>query len=246
MLTPMLTTHTPESLIAFERRIADHFEAGRLPGLIHLSGGNEQQLIDLFSGFERCESMPSFGGKSIRPVAPGDWVFSTHRSHYHALLSGIPEATLEQMILEGRSMFVFAKPSESLGVHFLTSSVLAGTCAIAAGVAWDIKQRGGSEHVWCFLGDGAEDEGHFYEAVMMVHGHSLPCTFVVEDNGVSVDTTTKERRGWHQPLIFWPPCVRRLVYQRTWPHAGTGCAQRVEFQPEAIERMRGAWETRMV
>ncbi len=60
-------------LIQFERKMADHWEAGKVRGPIHLSGGNEDELIEIF--------------KYIKPT---DWVFSTWRSHYHALLHGVP------------------------------------------------------------------------------------------------------------------------------------------------------------
>ena len=37
-----------EGLIQFERKMADHWEAGRVRGPIHLSGGNEDELIEIF------------------------------------------------------------------------------------------------------------------------------------------------------------------------------------------------------
>lgn len=197
---------TADQLIAFERRMADLFEAGELPFLLHLSGGNEQQLIELF-----------------HEVRDGDWIFSGHRSHYHYLLAGGSEQRLEQLIRDGRSMFVFDRR-----LNFLTSSVLAGTCAIAAGVAWQLQESGSPNRVWCFLGDGAEDEGHFYEAVRFVDGHNLPCTFVIEDNSVSVDSDYFQRWGTHARHP-WPVCVRRYRYERTWPHAGTGCKKMVTW-----------------
>ena len=58
-----------EDLIAFEDDIIKHWEAGEIRGHIHLSHGNEEQLIEVF-----------------KKISPTDWVFSTWRSHYHALL----------------------------------------------------------------------------------------------------------------------------------------------------------------
>ena len=81
---------TAEQLIEFENRIGDLYMDNQLPFLFHLSGGNEQQLISIF-----------------KHISPGDYVLSNHRSHYHALLHGIPPKELEQMILDGRSMFVY-------------------------------------------------------------------------------------------------------------------------------------------
>lgn len=219
---------TAAELIAFEQRIVAHFAAGRLPFLIHLSGGNEGQLIDIFG-----------------EVKEGDWIFSGHRSHYHYLLAGGSPERLEALILDGRSMFVFDK-----SINFLTSSVLAGTACIAAGVGLALKQAGSSARVWCFLGDGAEEQGHFYEAVSFVHWHDLPVNFIVEDNNRSVDTPKADRRP-HKPQRWqpydrcaaiheaewpsWPSCVRRYSYKSTFPHGGAGLpAGSVKFDPAVV------------
>ena len=208
-----MTHKTAEQLIAFERRIQELFETGKLPFLVHLCGGNERELIGLF-----------------KAVKPGDWVFSGHRSHYHYLLAGGSEERLESLIRGGNSMFVFDKD-----INFVTSSVLAGLTCPAAGVAASLKEKGSHNHVWCFLGDGAEDEGHFYEAVRYVDGHKLPCTFIIEDNDRSCDTTKMRRRGSNESNFHWPPCVIRYHYVPTYPHGGTGCKQWVKFDPEIVD-----------
>lgn len=210
--------HTKESLIAFEQRIKAHFADGELPFLVHLSGGNEEQLLELF-------------GNRIRP---DDWVFSNHRSHYHALLKGIPEEQVEAAILRGDSMFIFDRER-----RFYTSSILAGTCCIASGVALAIKESGLDEQVWCFLGDGAEDNGHFCEAVRFAESRELPITFVIEDNDRQVDTTFFER--WRTVWRWqWPSSrVIRYSYTPTFPHGGAGLpAGSVKFKQPAIERFK--------
>lgn len=201
---------TADDLINFELGIAKLWENGDLPFLLHFCGGNEAWLADFF-----------------QQVNEGDWIFSTHRNHYHALLGGIDPNRLTDLIRRGDSMFVFDQQR-----HFFTSSILAGTCGIAAGVAWALKEESSKNRVWCFLGDGAEEEGHFYEAVMMVTGHDLPCTFIIEDNNRSVDTSIEER----MPNPFrmpWPDCVVRHSYTPVYPHAGNGCKHMITFKPLA-------------
>jgi TPP-dependent pyruvate/acetoin dehydrogenase alpha subunit len=199
---------TKKELIDFEQTVAQHWEAGDLPYLIHLSGGNEDFLIDLFN----------------EEIKDGDWIFSTHRNHHHALLSGIPRNELLAKILAGNSMFVFDSNR-----HFYTSSVLAGTCAIAAGVAYTLKQSGSENWVYCFVGDGAQEQGHFYEAVMFVEAHDLPCMFVIEDNDRSVDSSLEERNPtkWR---FEDPSCVMRDEYTPTYPHAGNGTKKHIIFK----------------
>jgi TPP-dependent pyruvate/acetoin dehydrogenase alpha subunit len=187
-----------KELIDFESDIAKFWESANIPYPVHFSGGNEKQLINLFKDVDR-----------------GDYVLSTHRGHYHYLLSGGQPKNLQDMILRGDSMHLFDSR-----INFLTSSIVAGMPAIAAGISKALKENKKNNHVWCFIGDGAEEEGHFYEAVRYVDGQKLPCTFVIEDNDRSVETPKSER--YNQSIISWPTCVKRYNYTPTYPHVGTG------------------------
>ena len=66
-------------LVAFEDEIIELFNDGKILSPIHLSRGNEDDLIRIF-----------------QDVKPEDWVFGTHRSHYHALLKGVPKEWLKK------------------------------------------------------------------------------------------------------------------------------------------------------
>lgn len=208
---------TKAKLIAFEDRIKGLWESGDLPFLVHLSGGNEEQLIQIF-----------------REVREGDWIFSSHRGHYHALLAGVPARRVEHLIRTGSSMFIFDRER-----NFFTSSVLGGTAAIAAGVAWQLKLEGSPNRVWCFVGDGAIENGQVYSAALMVDAHDLPCRFIIEDSGYQVDTPLAERRGGKphldNPLSIFH-CVTRYCYNRVYPHAGSGSKHHIAFKPEAVTR----------
>lgn len=188
---------TPEELIAFEDRIGELYLDNKLPFLFHLSGGNEKQLIEIFKN-----------------IKEGDYVISNHRSHYHALLHGIPPETVEDRILNGRSMFIYDRER-----NFFCSAIIGGTPAIAAGIAWALKRKGSSQRVWCFIGDGTEDSGHTYEAVRYVDGFDLPCTFVIENNNRSVETPNDERWGKTAEYQWNSPSVIKYHYDITYPHA---------------------------
>jgi TPP-dependent pyruvate/acetoin dehydrogenase alpha subunit len=198
---------TIEELKFFTKKMIDLFETGHIPYLIHFSDGNEKQLINIFNS-----------------IKENDYVFSTHRSQYHYILKGGIEAELQDKILNGECMHIFDKK-----INFLTSSILAGTSSIAAGVALAIKMQKKTNHVYCFIGDGAEDEGHFYEAVRFVDGWNLPCTFIIEDNNRSVTTTKEQRRG-RSASFKWPDCVFKYKYETKLPHIGTGSGKMVKFK----------------
>jgi deoxyxylulose-5-phosphate synthase len=192
----MRKTWTREELIAFEDRIGDLYLDNKLPFLFHLSGGNEDQLIEIF-----------------KDIKEGDYVISNHRSHYHALLHGIPPEVVEQRILDGRSMFIYDRER-----NFFCSAIIGGTPAIAAGIAWALKRKGSDKKVWCFIGDGTEDSGHTYEAVRYVDGFDLPCTFVIENNNRSVESTNEERWGKTADYQWNTPSVIKYHYDITYPH----------------------------
>lgn len=187
---------TKEELIAFEDHIGDLYLDNKLPFLFHLSGGNEDQLIEIFEN-----------------INEGDYVISNHRNHYHALLHGVPPEDVENRILDGRSMFIYDRQR-----NFFLSAIIGGTPAIAAGIAWALKRKGSDQKVWCFVGDGTEDNGHLAEAIRYVDGWDLPCTFVIESNDRSCEASNADRWGKTAHPEWNSPSVIRYKYNCTYPH----------------------------
>ncbi len=169
---------TKQELIQFENEIKEEILAGHIRAPVHLSGGNEDDLIEIFKG-----------------IHSNDWVLSTHRSHYHALLKGIPREWVKEQILKGNSITL-----NHSGFRFMSSAIVGGVLPIGVGLALS------GQKVWCFVGDMAAETGIFHECVK--YSRHLPIKFVVEDNGFSVDTPTEK--------------VWRYSYQRTYPHQGCG------------------------
>lgn len=193
---------TKKKLIQFEAKVARLFEHKKIRYPVHLSGGNEDQLISIFKGINK-----------------EDYVFSTHRNHYHALLKGIPEKQLLRNMLTDNEMGSMHTIDHKR--HFYTSATVAGCVAIACGVALGVKMTRGREMVWCFCGDGCTDEGVFTEAWRYAVANDLPITYVIEDNDRSVCTNKEDRWGMSQ---LWQdrPKLIHYDYIPTWPHCGTG------------------------
>ena len=182
---------TAIELREFEQDLASLFEQGLIKAPCHLSGGNEDQLIEIF-----------------KDIKPSDWCFGTHRSHYHALLKGVPPELVKDEILKGHSITLnFAK------YHFFSSAIVGGICPIALGVAMS------GQRVWCFLGDMASNTGILNECFKYAVGHSLPITYVIEDNGFSVDTPTKE--VWGKFSYKYHDIIQAYRYNRIYPLQGT-------------------------
>lgn len=219
-----LITQTPEELKKFEDVVSSTFEAGKIRAPIHLTGGNERELISIFEY-----------------VDVNDWVFSTWRSHYHALLHGIDSNWLMKEIIEGRSITI-----HNLEHNFFTSAIVGGTLPIAVGTAMGLRRAKEKKMVWVFIGDMTAESGVFYEALKFSKKNELPIMFVIEDNGMSTNTPTQD--AWGDPenntsktlqwltdingsanpkkltenVYLYGDNVIYYKYQRQYPHTGTG------------------------
>ncbi len=188
---------TKEELIQFEDEVSDLYTSGKVRAPIHLSDGNEEQLIEMFEKVDK-----------------NDWVFSTHRSHYHALLHGIDREWVRQEILGGMSI-TLNNPQH----RFFASAIMGGILPIAVGVAMALKRKNEKRHVWVFVGDMCAEMGVFEETVKYAERNELPITFVVEDNGSSVGTPTQKVWG-EAPR---KSKVIKYVYEKKkYPHVGSG------------------------
>jgi pyruvate dehydrogenase E1 component alpha subunit len=191
------TTLTVEDLIQFENDIVQQWEGGKIRGPIHLSNGNEEQLIEVF-----------------KRISKNDWVFSTWRSHYHALLKGISPQWITNEILDGKSITLC-----NIDEKFYSSAIVGGTLSIALGVAMGIKEKGSDEKVWCFIGDMSFESGIFYEVHKYARNFDLPLHFIVEDNDVSTYTPTEAT--WNKKKDI-PSDVIYYKYKSKYPHYGSG------------------------
>ena len=195
-------------LIDFETEVKERYEAGEIKAPVHLSSNNEEQLIEIFED-----------------VGKDDWVFSSWRNHYHALLHGIPRDILMDLIIRGRSMSIHSKEPK-----FYSSSIVGGSISISLGAAKALKikqddtlnknyYRDNERKVWCFIGDMSFETGIFYEVYKYAKNFNLPLQFVVEDNNMSTNTPTDETWGGKRDR---PSDVIYYQYERVYPHHGTG------------------------
>ena len=198
---------TKKDLMDFEDEIAALFCDAKIRAPIHLSDGNEDQLIEIF-----------------RSISRDDWVFSTWRSHYHALLHGISKEWLKAEIMAGNSITI-NNPER----HFFSSALVGGICPIAVGVAMGLKMNGSKNKVWVFIGDMTAETGTFHECLKYSQNHDLSINFVIEDNGKSVGTPTrtvwgeKELEMSNSHVEQMAPNLYRYAYIKSkYPHVGAG------------------------
>lgn len=197
----MKVSLTADDLIAFEDEIAALFADKKVRAPVHLAGGNEKPLIEIFE----------------KHVDEQDWVLGSWRSHYHCLLKGVPPERVKEEIVAGRSISLCFPD-----YRILSSGIVGGTAPIAVGLAMAIKRKGetGKRKVVCFVGDMTYETGIVQEAVRYARGHALPVLWVIEDNGLSVGTPTQEAWGARAPI--WSDTTLYYRYHLTRPHVGIG------------------------
>lgn len=128
-----------------------------------------------------------------------DFVLSTHRSHGNYLAKG---GDLNKMMAEiygkasgcssgrGGSMHLIDKKVGFMG----STSIVGGTIPVGVGLGLSIKLKGSDQVSCVFFGDGAIEEGVFYESINYAVLKNLPVLFVCENNLYSVYSPLKVRQ----------------------------------------------------
>lgn len=199
---------TKQELISFEEEVANCFNNGMIRAPIHLYNGNEDNMLEIF-----------------QHVNEDDWILCSWRNHYQCLLKGVPKERLKKDILAGRSISLCYKDYK-----IISSGIVTGVIPIAAGIALDIKNKKGKNKVFCFMGDMTSESGIAYESIKYCINKKLPIHFIIEDNGKSVCTITKE--AWGIDKLTFEECGNQYItYYKydgsKYPHAGSGI--RIQF-----------------
>ena len=152
----------------------------------------------------RCPVHLAIGQEAVsaafsKVVSKNDYAMSSHRAHLHFLAKG---GSLRSMIAEiygkkngcssgkGGSMHLI-----DLKVNFMGSTAIVGnTIPISAGLALASKIKKEKYITYVFFGDGAIEEGAFYETINFAIVKKLPIIFICENNFYSVYTALSERQ----------------------------------------------------
>jgi pyruvate dehydrogenase E1 component alpha subunit len=157
-----------------EEAIANKYSEEKMRCPVHLSIGQEAIAVGV------CANLTN-----------QDLVLSTHRAHAHFLAKG---GNLRSMIAEiygkatgcskgmGGSMHLIDKPIGFMG----STAIVGNTIPVAVGLALGFKIKKSSSISCAFFGDGAVEEGAFYESINFAALHKLPILFICENNLYSV------------------------------------------------------------
>jgi len=152
----------------------------------------------------RCPVHLSTGQEAVSAgigevLKPTDFAVSGHRAHTHYLAKG---GSMKRMLAEiygkrtgcsggkGGSMHLI---DESVGFKGSTA-IVGGTIPVGVGLGLSISLQKTDQVACVFLGDGAVEEGVFYESVNFAVLRKLPVLFLCENNFYSVYSPLKVRQ----------------------------------------------------
>lgn len=190
---------------SFEDKCAEMYYRGKMFGFVHLYNGQEAVSTGV-----------------IQSMRPGeDFVSSTYRDHVHALSAGVPAREVMAELFgkatgcskgRGGSMHMFSAEHGLLGGY----AFVAEGIPVAAGAAFQTKYRRevlgdqkADQVTACFFGDGAANNGQFFETLNMAALWKLPIIFVVENNKWAIGMS--HERATSQPEIYKKASVFNMV-----------------------------------
>ncbi|MCK9265879.1 thiamine pyrophosphate-dependent enzyme [bacterium] len=159
----------------------------------------EDKIMELLAkniaegGSHLYAGMEAVGAGAISTLNPDDYITSTHRGHGHAIAKDGDLNALMAEILgkktgvckgKGGSLHLADVSKGNLGAN----GIVAGSLGIATGAGLSIKMRKSGQVVICFFGDGATNNGIFFECLNMASLWKLPVVYLCENNlyGMSV------------------------------------------------------------
>jgi len=180
----------------FEDKCAEMYYRGKMFGFVHLYNGQEAVSTGV-----------------IQAMRPGeDYVCSTYRDHVHALSAGVPAKEVMAELFgkatgcsqgRGGSMHMFSAEHRLLGGY----AFVAEGIPVATGAAFQSKYRremlgdeSADQVTACFFGDGACNNGQFFECLNMAALWKLPILYVVENNKWAIGMA--HERATSQPEIY--------------------------------------------
>lgn len=181
---------------SFENKCAEMYYRGKMFGFVHLYNGQEAVSTGVIGALRHGE----------------DYVCSTYRDHVHALSCGVPAREVMAELFgketgcskgRGGSMHMFSAEHRLLGGY----AFVAEGIPVATGAAFQSKYRreamgdeSADQVTVCFFGDGATNNGQFFECLNMAALWELPIIYVVENNQWAIGMA--HERATSQPEIY--------------------------------------------
>ena len=186
---------------------------------IHLIRTTEERIANEYSNQEiRCPTHLSIGQEVVPSVLSlfitnNDLCVSTHRAHAHYIAKG---GCLNSFISElyGKSFGCSKGRGGSMHlidekVGFMGSSAIVGnSIPVGVGLGYCFKNKKSNKNFSiAFFGDGAVEEGVFYESLNLACVKEIPVLFICENNKFSVYSPMKVRQPKNRSIAKLSECI---------------------------------------
>ncbi len=167
------------SIRRFEETVFDIYRRGWMPGLAHLSDGQEATPVG-----------------ACAALRDDDTITSTHRGHGHIIAKGGLVEPMMAEVMGKVTGYCRGKGGEmhiadvSLGI-LGANGIVGGGLGIAAGSAFSAKHEGKGRVSLAFFGDGAINQGIWYETANIAVLWKLPLIYLCENNQYTEFTNYK-------------------------------------------------------
>lgn len=166
----------------WHHRLNELMKAGAFKIPIHLGFGHEAAAVGMDLTMERDDVL----------------CLSHRNAAYNLARSKSLDEVLSHYRLEERPDRVAQMASMNLATHgsgiAYSSSILGNNLSVSSGIALNRKLSGRPGIVFVCTGDGAIEEGAFWETLIFARTHALGLVVVVENNNYSMSSTIEERR----------------------------------------------------
>lgn len=135
---------------------------------------------------------------TMAALKPEDYIVTAYREHGHILARGAdPKAVMAELFGKapgttqgvGGSMHMASADLNFFGGY----GIVGGHVPLAAGAAFAAKYRGEDRVALCFLGDGAAQQGAFFESLALSQLWGLPAVYLVENNFYAMGTSLERQ-----------------------------------------------------
>lgn len=146
-----------------------------------------------------------------------DFLFSTHRNHGHYIAKG---ADMRLLMAELYGKVTGCAKGKAGSMHPVspefgipgTSAIVGGAISLAVGVGLALKLKKEGKVSVAFFGDGAVDEGSFFESLNFAALKKLPVVFVCENNFYATNSPLLTRQSLDniadKAKVFGVPGIR--------------------------------------
>lgn len=162
--------------------INEKYKNGAFKIPIHLAFGHEAIAVSVAAILESEDSL----------------VLSHRNIHYNLALSPSLKPALDEYLLkesgQAKGQLGSMNLSNASELNEYTSSILGNNLPVAAGIALGKKVNAKRGVTIVVTGDGAIEEGSFYETLIFAKYMELPLIIIIENNNWSLATMVEERR----------------------------------------------------